>query len=366
MVDRGQAPVARRQHTIPRMLLKRFASRIEGREAYTWQFRRRARPFETNVRNASVESMFYGDSDNGIEQGLSSIESRHAFILDEVSRGRAPGGFADDLRQLLWTLGVRTSNFRRNVGDLFRHGIDEMAEQVDAPTAKMMISDHLKSEFDTMLDDTIGKLPAVQARAFRISLERRPALRDKFRRVVSMLAEAEDYALAFKAVLHMARRSFDMNDVSRTAHIRSLLRLSECGYVPESFRPEHWQILRAASGHVILGDSASFAIDGDASPGHVLRFGQDWLEIYLPISHDAVLVASRTNSPPQLTIEQINTASASLSYDQFFAAENSLKQQTLLPLIRTKSATLSREEMQEIVRNMLSGHSPERGDEPAT
>lgn len=348
------------------MLLKRFASRAKGGEVYTWQFRRNARPFEANVRNASVEAQFYGDADNGIEQGLGRIESRHAVVLDEVLKGRDPRDFADELRQLLWTLAVRTSNFRHNVGDLFRNGIDELADQVDVPTATRMISEHLKNEFDTMLDETIAKLPAVQARAFRISLERRPALRDKFRRLIAMQVEGDNYAFAVQALLHLAQKTIDTDALSETSHVRALQRLGERGYVPESFRPEHWQTLRVPARSVILGDGACFAV-GDSGPGHMLRFGQDWSEVYLPISHDTVLIASRVDAPPRLKIEQINTASASLSYDQFFAAENGVEEQSLAQIIRTRASTLSLPEIQRIVREMLAGYPPlQGGSRPAT
>jgi Protein of unknown function (DUF4238) len=50
----------RRQHTIPRFLLKGFASKTAGKEVFLWLYRQDTDAIETNIKNVSAEKDFYG------------------------------------------------------------------------------------------------------------------------------------------------------------------------------------------------------------------------------------------------------------------------------------------------------------------
>ncbi|GAC1446583.1 MAG: hypothetical protein NVSMB56_06650 [Pyrinomonadaceae bacterium] len=44
--------------TIFRFLLKGFASRVDGDEAFTWVYRKNSKPFEANTKNINVERLY--------------------------------------------------------------------------------------------------------------------------------------------------------------------------------------------------------------------------------------------------------------------------------------------------------------------
>lgn len=350
-----QRKAKRRNHTIPRMLLKRFASRSTGDEHYVWQFRRGTEPFETNIKNSSTITDFYGEPSNGVEDSLSVIESRQSDVLNKILSGDDPHDVEDELRSLVWSLTIRTANIRSNFGDMFSHGLAEMIAQANDDTIKQWLPRRMDKEFDTAIEDLFEKLPPVQARALRISLERRPALRAKLRQYVGICLDHTDVAGTIQAVLTGVRSQMDLEKITSDAHVQSLERLPTIGHVPDTFRPANWQLIRAAPQSVIIGDGACFAVQDSEEAAHLLRYAKDWSEIYLPIAHDAVLVASRSTKPELYSLDEINRASASLSYDQFFAARSTDHERFLHGLIRTGTATLTIDEMRQIVREAWSG-----------
>lgn len=343
-----------RNHTVPRMLLNRFAARSVSDEHYVWQFRLGTIPFETNTRNASAITEFYGNPSNGLETALSAMETRQSNILTEILAGADPNAVQDDLRSLLWSLTIRTANLRSNLRDLLAKGIDQMAAQADSDTIKRWLPDRIDEEFDASLDGLIEKLPPVQARALKVSLMWRPALRSKLRLWVRMHLDHTDIAEGIQALLGHLCEHLDFETISSDSHVHSLERLPAINHVPDAFRPDHWSVVRSDSHTVVIGDGACFASNATQETGHLMRFAKDWTAIYLPISHDAVLVASRSAHTALRSIGDINRASAALSYDQFFAARNTERERSLQTLIRTGTATLTLEEMQQIVREVWS------------
>jgi hypothetical protein len=55
-----------RQHFLPRFLLRGFDSRTDGREMYTWVFRREREPFEPNIINVGVSKEFTQSATTGL------------------------------------------------------------------------------------------------------------------------------------------------------------------------------------------------------------------------------------------------------------------------------------------------------------
>ena len=350
-----QANIKKHNHTIPRMLLKRFASRSTVKSYYIWQFRQRATPFESNILRSSTIAYFYGEPANGVEDSFSVVESQQSIMLDKLLDGIDPRELDDELRRFVWMLAIRTANFRSNVKQIFSGGIDEMITQADDETITRWLPKLLDAEFDTVLDELVMKLPPVQARALKISLERRPSLRDKLRQWADIYLGTADTAGNIQAILSAIREQMDTAKFTGDAHVKSIEQLPQIDHAPDSFRPAHWHVIRTASQSVLLGDGTCFAVGTSGEQGHLLRFAKDWHEIYLPIAHNTVLVASRSAQRPLYSIEDINQASASLSFDQFFAARNTDYERSLQAFIRTGTATMTTDEIQQSVRAIWSG-----------
>src|SRR5688572_5806588 len=74
-----------RQHTLPRFLLKGFASRSTGKEVYAYYFRSKLDPIEANIKNIGVERNFYGSQDEPeVDDAITALESDFATLLENL------------------------------------------------------------------------------------------------------------------------------------------------------------------------------------------------------------------------------------------------------------------------------------------
>lgn len=350
-------PESKQNHTIPRMLLNRFAHRIEGAEHYVWQMRRESKPFENNTRRAAVNAYFYGDPANGVETAFSVIEQEQSQAIDRLLAGVEPSEVEQECRQLVWTLAVRTANLRANCGELFAACMNELINQATDEAIRTSLPSRLDEEWEAIEAKVLNAMPAIQARALRLSLERRPGLRVKLRQYADLCLESVDVAGSIQTFLAMAQSEVDPSQIAGRAHVRAFEEGPSVGHVPDAFRPMYWRVITLPQRSVILGDGACFAVNADREPGHLLRFAKDWHEIYLPIAHDRVLVACRSSTPPRYGVDEINQASASLSHEQFFASCNTETEQALQRLIGTGVATMTRQEVREMAHRAWAGDS---------
>src|SRR5262245_24620446 len=103
-----------RQHILPRFLLKGFASRLDGQEAFTWVCRRGARIFEANIKNVAVEKHFYtGKGDNNVDDEITELERGFARLLDRLRQENDGFEVTDpNLPEFIGHLTSRTKHLR--------------------------------------------------------------------------------------------------------------------------------------------------------------------------------------------------------------------------------------------------------------
>jgi Protein of unknown function (DUF4238) len=83
----------RRQHTIPRFLLKGFASRFAGKEVFVWLYQVGRNAIETNTKNVSTNRDFYGEPGGvSVDDQITSREGDDSLLLDglRAQTGNAP------------------------------------------------------------------------------------------------------------------------------------------------------------------------------------------------------------------------------------------------------------------------------------
>ena len=111
-----------RQHFVPRFLLKGFASRTEGKDSYTWVFRRGKPPFETNIINIGVSKEFYSlDGHAELDDWITNIEDKFATYVDELRSHTTETELQNSkIPELVTHLLFRTKYFR----DAFRRSAE--------------------------------------------------------------------------------------------------------------------------------------------------------------------------------------------------------------------------------------------------
>ena len=109
-------------------------------------------------------------------------------------------------------------------------------------------------------------------------------------------------------------------------------------------------------GEIILSDACGFAVSENGQCGSLIRFGQSWAEIYIPISRTQVLVGKRNDKSPNLGHHQINCASAELSFSHIYASKLTTEVRDLVPLIGIADPVMDREEIGKVVEEGWEGH----------
>lgn len=129
--EEGKMPAPRRNHYVPRFLLKRFSSRSQGKKSWIWQVSHEDDPVEISTRDAAVTRDFYGGPSSGVEDAFATAETRFADVLAAIESGDSPQLHQKELREFIWTLVVRTRAFRQQFaqfsGDLLEKVLESAA-----------------------------------------------------------------------------------------------------------------------------------------------------------------------------------------------------------------------------------------------
>lgn len=337
----------KRNHYIPKLLLKRFASQTMGKSTLVWLLSRERGPVEVSVRDAGVSSYFYGDPSNGLEDRLSGVESIQAQTLKRIEDGDDPSAHAETLRGLVWTLTIRTNALRSQFTSATARLVGHLADSAGDDDAKAAFAARVEDDLDELLPAELAKLPPrYRDRALQLleDPDRRHALRDRFR---DTLLQTD-----LQALMHEAFSTID-GVISRSVQdgqIRGLTSMLDRGSAPERFAPAHWRVERRQAGAFVLGDGCVFAVDGDGKAGTLLASSGAWGSIYLPVSSSAVLIASSDPIESVLTDDEINAASVALSAECFFSSLCGAREHQLIERIGSRASLMSDEEMARLAK----------------
>src|ERR1035437_1318648 len=112
----------RRQHTIPRFILKGVQSRLNGDEVFVWLYRRGSKAVETNIKNVGTDRDFYGKPGQGaLDDQITGLEESYSTMLDMLRSQTKSGPVCDaqGIPNLIAHLSTRTRFLRQSMGDSF-------------------------------------------------------------------------------------------------------------------------------------------------------------------------------------------------------------------------------------------------------
>src|SRR4030042_6670288 len=85
----------KRQHFIPQFLQEGFASHKVGDAVFTWVYRKDRPPFNPNIINVGVESLFYTHKQDTLADDLITKAEGPLSVLVEELRNSTPGDISD-------------------------------------------------------------------------------------------------------------------------------------------------------------------------------------------------------------------------------------------------------------------------------
>jgi hypothetical protein len=266
------------------------------------------------------------------------------------------------LREFVWTLGVRGRATREQFAGATLELLQRSADPKNADLIRASMRKLVAEELGTNLEAVLAKLPSEQAAFFRYAFAVSPAVRERLLEVVLGLVETNGAAM-FHSLVHTDALPSMLNDAARSGQIRGLDKLFASGTsVPERFRPVRWRVVHFPARTLILGDSCLIGVGSDGATGTWLRTSGDggwdsWQQVYLPISHDTVLIAENGTLSTTLEPSEINRASAELATNQLFASEASESARALAECIGLRDMPLDNAQLEQLVSDTWKGLS---------
>lgn len=339
----------RRHHYVSKFLLKRFASRIDkDRDTYwVWQFSRNHKPIEITVTDAGVSTRFYGADNSNIEDPLSHLENQFAISLRSIDSGESPDTYSENLRKLCWLQAIRTRSMRSQFSDSLKRFLLKFEESSHHPEAILGLKKHYFHNYREMMWDVVKDYSFVRRNIFRV-LFYIPSVRRIFLDKLISQLDSGAFHVILRAMINRMESEHIVEKASVSGQRRGLKALLDSDEIPDAFSPTYWQLLKGSLGSVILGDGCVICLGDDRGIGSVLRYGSDWYEIYLPISSDKILVGSKRDEAPSLSIRDVNVASASLSSEFIWAVTNDENVGELANIIGTREPIVSEDELSDL------------------
>lgn len=303
----------RRNHFIPIVLLRRFASRTDGpKKAWIWQIGQETKAVEISLRDAAVGSYFYGKAETSLEGLFKQFETSLGVVLNDLDSGADPGTHGHVLRSFIYLQMLRTRALREQFADTSSLMLDKLMAAATPERVRGAATKELDANFDQYVERELARLPKGQ-RDWILRQLNQPGVREAFKEAFFEQLEEIDVGPAWDVVLKTMRNEQMIPTAAAHGQIRGLTRLLGGEGVPDSFFPKRWHLVTRIDCEFVLGDCCVIGRSTDGEIGSPLRFAQKWSEIYLPISPDQVLVACNHQDDYQGADLDINAASASLS-----------------------------------------------------
>lgn len=344
----------RRHHYIPRLLLRRFASRRKGKKSWIWQTSADGSSFEISTRDAAVESHFYRDGEECIEDDLADEETLISGLLREIDCRQDLAGLEESLVALTQFLVVRTHSVRSAFTEAAERMLNVMHLASQDPRAVDAMRREMMRRVPEELDKFIATLPSPAREAVRAGLAERPEVRLAMEVQLRVHLERADVPAQFATVMGAMKQHFDADAAARSGQVRGVAKLMLEKHTAGGLQFDRWRRVTFDNPVLVLGDACAFGVAADGVAEPVLRRAKELSFLCLPISAYAALFGLRGNAQPWTDVERINQASAQVARRHVFGAVDGPAVRDLSTQIGVSSAMLTEVEANDLVGNIWS------------
>lgn len=347
----------KRHHVLPRFLLKGFASRTESADSFVYLYRKESGPFETNTKNVSVVTHFYGkEGEVNADDGITEAEGDFASLINtlrECNDGESID--SDSIVEFVVHLSGRTKHLRdsliESTGSMMGKFTDVLSDEKQL--REWTVGSFEKNPDDSMrvLNEEIDKLaidPLLKAVAKTIMPELIP-------QVLSSLEEGD---------LHEFADMFKQFGIDVTEQLPKMVKDShnqvlEKGLVAaprsDEYRQLKWLVRKTKTSLILADVGCLFEVNDKRRFVSMAGNDDQIVNVYLPISSDVLVVGTNDPNAPLIAISELNSAFASASRDYFVSAEDSPDRKQLQALLGSDAEIISDEDLEEIVRDAFQG-----------
>jgi hypothetical protein len=360
----------KRQHILPKLLQKGFASRIDGKTVYTWMYRKGDLPKEVTTTNTIVEQYFYGKTGElSADKEITDLENNKLSFLINQLRG---GNFdfqnrKVEIAELVAHLSVRTKLVRKGFQDASEKMFEGVKEIItDEEIIENVFLNPKKSLVENQIEEVLSDSSNEEVRKSLELLKMFGAKEEDVKYLLTELTysffnneeskdENKDFLKNLFSGMFGQQTLESLPNSIKKGHIQSLTTNTVPSPRVDKFKELEWSILNSAS-PVILGDvGCVFKADGDnlLKPSFDI---ENINQVYLPISSNQVLVGAYNLKEIETDIAILNDGIAKCSFEQFICSEKTDDKTNLIKLIGTNAYISSDEEIKstlEEIRNRI-------------
>lgn len=318
----------KRQHYLPRFLLKGFASRMVRDEAYTWVYRLGKEPYETNIGNIGLERYFYGTHQSAADAAITGTETAYSDLLFQLREEITSCELNNPLiPKFIAHLVVRTKHARQTMGEAGEVLVSLLRKKLGTP-----------EDMSNTLSKYVKEHPERVREIIREEFQKAAGsalTSEQLEELVEFSMEKNQHLVAFEdkslhaAVITPLLHTFEkqLPSIIERAHTKALV----TDHSPEPRADEivnfHWRLFVEPDSSFILGDIGLIAkIGANENFKGLFLIAEPIQEIYLPISDRHIICGWLGEAREYPESGSINRASASLSRE-FFVAKNKTREE---------------------------------------
>ena len=341
----------KRQHFIPQFLQEGFASHKVGDAVFTWVYRKDRPPFNPNIINVGVESLFYTQEQDTLADDLITKAEGPLSVLVEELRNSTPGDISDPrVPVLIAHLEFRTRHFRQTVMETGSYFVSRMMDFVADQDFFIRYLERKIRNDPSLIRESFSKefleqgLPQSMLEPMtKMVIPLIPVFMAQLKPMLPIMASEVRRVLAEK-----------LPEMVKSGHIKALKQTTPPEVRIQRYKELAYNILSVEDNLLILGDSAVlFHVEGP-KPYKVFFEKDDVLRsVFLPLSPHTLLVGSCGGRSP--SVSDLRQALARHSLEYFIAHENSDENNLLREQIGEEAYPLTKEQMEEIIVEIMNG-----------
>lgn len=320
----------KRQHYIPRLLLKGFSCRTDGEKDFVWYFRKGKCPKEVSIRDVALSKGFYGNTGaTSLDEKITSKEQQYGETIGQLRKcNKIIDSDIPMIVDFVVNLITRTNHFRVGLTNAYGGFVEMFRRNLSNPQkfTNILIEsvEQNKDEFQNTVRKAVqnnlgAKNPAIEELAIRYAEERVGELASKLsgkgpQIMEQMFTQFLDGLKkeGTKAHQNSLSKFINQDNTSERYKQYSKLEWSVKGYPPNTF---------------ILGDVGVLGIEADSgSFFHPIFNKSNDFTIILPISHDSLLIGGTSAESSLPVPNEININAVEMSIDFFVSSDNNQRE----------------------------------------
>lgn len=338
----------KKQHILPKFLLKGFANRIEGNSIYTLVHRKDGKIFESNINNICAERYFYGKESNvNADADITKKENKYTSLLNDLISIKPETELHDSrIPEFITHMLVRTKHLRDSLRISSEFLVNNLSEYLsNFENQKRLMLRNITS-LQSQIESTLG--------THNVTPFQKEFLRVLLPHLVPFIMSQHEREIQIMCDLFFSYIKKNLPKFIKDAHIKALLNEKLPDLRAQRYQSLKWYVCKVGS-PLILGD-VGVLIETEGDKKFIsLDFQNDKIIcVYLPICRNRLLVGTSSPNPPALNCKHLNEVISKKSREFFVSAISSSEHKRLLPHIGKDAEVLSEEEMDKIFDEIIT------------